>query len=300
MLNRHRILLTFLYFGQSEGRKGLSRTRLMKYAFLLSRDCTVLPEPARYGFVPYKYGPFSFALYRDLETLRQSGHIVGCKDCEPLEVAPDTIKETRRQVDELPQDVVEAVFEVVQKYRDVTQDDLLRDVYHRFPWYAVNSNRKDLGPDMLPDRPFAPIAVYTIGYEGHSVDTFFDSLMRAGVRVMLDVRHNPVSRKYGFARSSMSSTAQKLSIAYFHLPRLGIEGQRRKGLQTASDYRRLFDWYEASLCDRKEAIEEAVELMTQDASVLVCAEKSPDFCHRSRLAEAIADRARLEVHHLGI
>jgi hypothetical protein len=42
------------------------------------------------------------------------------------------------------------------------------------------------------DAAAAPKAVYTVGYEGKSVDLFFDGLLQSGVLQILDVRVNPM------------------------------------------------------------------------------------------------------------
>src|SRR5579864_4952428 len=44
---------------------GVSRTALMKWLFLYNR---ALPgSVSRYDFVPYKYGPYSFEAFRDIQ-----------------------------------------------------------------------------------------------------------------------------------------------------------------------------------------------------------------------------------------
>ena len=53
--------------------------------------------------------------------------------------------------------------------------------------------------------------MYTIGYEGRSVDAFFSRLLRLRLSGVIDVRSNPVSRKYGFAARSMTEIGKKLA-----------------------------------------------------------------------------------------
>jgi uncharacterized protein (DUF488 family) len=98
-----------------------------------------------------------------------------------------------------------------------------------------------------PNRKTAPPAVYTIGFENRSVDGFLDRLIRAGIRRIIDVRVNPVSRKYGFARSTLASLSGKLGLGYSHFPELGISSARRKEAKTRSEFMELFSYYEGQV-----------------------------------------------------
>jgi uncharacterized protein (DUF488 family) len=156
-----------------------------------------------------------------------------------------------------------------------------------------------LAPSKLPCRPEAPIAVYTAGYEGASIDSFLDGLLRAGIHAIGDVRANPVSRKYGFAGSSMRRIAGKLGLTYEHFPMLGIPSASRKGLGDTVSHEDLFDAYERDILSREPAeIERLARCMAQRPMVLVCMEKAPEMCHRSRLAKHVARAAGLPVQHL--
>lgn len=65
-----------------------------------------------------------------------------------------------------------------------------------------------------------------------------------GIAALIDVRANPVSRKYGFARSSLSDIAGKLDIDYTHIPELGISSKDRSQLCDFDSYQELLDRYE--------------------------------------------------------
>ena len=61
MLVRRRILLGLMHLAGEP----LARTKLVKLAFLLSQE-EAGTLPAFYDFVPFKFGAFSFVLYRDV------------------------------------------------------------------------------------------------------------------------------------------------------------------------------------------------------------------------------------------
>jgi hypothetical protein len=50
----------------------VSRLRLVKLAFLLSREASA-PRAGIYDFGPYKRGPFSFTLYHEMRALERNG-----------------------------------------------------------------------------------------------------------------------------------------------------------------------------------------------------------------------------------
>ncbi|MHC4695499.1 MAG: hypothetical protein ACYTFA_02020 [Planctomycetota bacterium] len=207
MLKRQKIILALL----QSAAKPLSRTMFVKLSFLLRAETKIGTDATFYDFVPYQFGPFSFALYREIEALERQSYLV--QDDDRLSLAKCLVRETRALVEELPRSVRSSVRHVTSRYASRTQKALVRDVYARYPWYATKSELTDLLPATMPQLPSAPPGVYTVGYEGVSVDAFFDRLLHAGIRGIADVRANPVSRKYGFARTSLSGISVKLGLA---------------------------------------------------------------------------------------
>jgi uncharacterized protein YwgA len=289
MLRRQRTILRVL----SAASEKVSATQLQKYMFLLRKETFLGGDPAFYEFLPYKYGPYSFAAQREIDALVAYGYIDS--SASSLDITALGNKESR----EVDSDTARAVLAIVSQYRGTQLRTLLKDVYARYPWYASNSDLKGLIPDDVPKLNAAPIAVYTMGYEDRSVDGFLNKLLRAGIRRIVDVRANPVSRKYGFARSSLANLAGKLGLGYTHLPELGISSEKRRGVQTRAEFRELFGYYEREiLADEADAVSEMAELVRTAPSVLVCMEKEAVDCHRSRLATHVASLTNLEIVHL--
>jgi uncharacterized protein (DUF488 family) len=277
--------------------KPLSQTMFVKLAFLLRQETEVRNDATFYGFVPHHYGPFSFALYRELESLVRESYVT--KDENGLRLDSSMAAETRRLVADLPGSARASVDHVLSRYGAKAQNSLLRDVYARYPWFATKTERKDLLPATMPSSPSAPPAVYTIGYEGNSVDGFFDRILRAGIRGIADVRANPVSRKYGFARSSLSGIAEELGINYRHYPELGIPSVHRADLNSFASYQRLLDRYERTMLPRQTAgIAALAGVVQSEATALLCVESDVRCCHRSRLADAVARVSGLSIKHL--
>lgn len=257
-----------------------SKLHLVKLAFLLSKESADAPRTAIYEFVPYKFGPYSFTLYYDLSQLAQDGWIettntdvrlLGFRKDEPRDLAFGFSAEIDR---------------ILEEYSDMPVGDLVADVYRRYPWYTAKS--QDLSKRAVKLAP-APIAVYKVGYEGLMVDGLMNRLLRAGIAHLIDVRCNPVARRYGFHKSTLQRICTDLGIEYTHIPDLGVPSERRQDLDDQKSYAKVFDWYESELDkSKKAAVAQAVALVKSKPSALMCMEADPVCCHRTRLATHIA------------
>jgi len=293
VLTRQKVILALLHKAGGT----LTHTLLVKYAFLLRHETGFGTDHDFYDFVPYKYGPFSFGLYRELGTLARDGLVMSADDRVTLESG--TAQFSATDAEELDSDGRRAVTAVVTRYGRMSHHSLLREVYGRYPWYATKSERQDLAPKQMPRVPRAALAVYSVGYEGKSVDRFFDSLLRAGIQAILDVRANPISRKYGFARRSLSEIAGKLGLDYHHLPELGIPTAERAHSDDFASLRRLLDRYEQEMLpQQRAAVAQAARMIQEKPSALLCMEKDAARCHRSRLASALSRATGLPIVHL--
>lgn len=284
MLKRQRVLLHLL----QQADKTITRMELTKWCFLLREETPSSGGAAFYDFVPYQYGPFSFSIYQELEKLVSQSYVETPDD--------QTLKLTKlgESAATVPSDVSRDIEKLAARFRRYSTSCLLDYVYERYPAYTVNSLRKQLAP-----RPIAKPNVYTAGYEGCSVDRFLALLVTNGIRRVIDVRMNPIARRYGFHKSTLDRLCGKLDINYIHVPELGIRSEKRQQLETRDDYETLFaDYEQTTLRDAHVAIESVVKLIEETPSVLVCMEADPCFCHRLRLADAVARRSGLEVVNL--
>jgi hypothetical protein len=289
MLRRQRTILRLL----STADEKVSATQLQKYIFLLREETFLGRGSAFYEFLPYRYGAYSFAAQREIDALVAYGYI------ESSATSLEITTLGKKQSTEVDSETARAVLAIVSRYGKAPLRTLLKDVYARYPWYASNSELKDLVPHDVPKPKTAPVAVYTMGYENRSVDGFLNKLLRAGIRKIVDVRANPVSRKYGFARSSLASLAGKLGLGYTHCPELGISSEKRRDVHTHDQFRELFGYYEREILpEEADAVTRVAELVKTVPSVLVCMEKEAVDCHRSRLATRVASLTDLKIVHL--
>jgi uncharacterized protein (DUF488 family) len=174
---------------------------------------------------------------------------------------------------------------------------LVDHVYERHPWFTINAQRV---ASRRAKRPTGAIAVSTLGYEGLSLDAFLNLLLRGGIRRLIDVRANPVSRRFGFHKSTLARHCGHLDIEYVHVPELGIASDERADIQDDDDRDRLFSHYsQTTLVRGTNAVARVAERMSDVPSALLCQEADPRRCHRSHLAAAVVKRTKLQLADLG-
>jgi uncharacterized protein (DUF488 family) len=143
-----------------------------------------------------------------------------------------------------------------------------------------------------------PRQLFTIGYEGRSLDDLIDQLKSSGVRRVVDVRELPLSRRRGFSKTPLASALEAAGIAYEHVRKLGNPKPLRDRYKSgdveggARAYRaHLHNGSYSALVELAESLDEA--------TCLLCFEAEHDRCHRAVITGAIAERVpRLAIAHL--
>ena len=136
--------------------------------------------------------------------------------------------------------------------------------------------------------------IFTIGYEGATVDELIATLQGAGVRRLIDVRALPLSRRPGFSKSSLAASLGEAGIEYRHLKALGTPKAGRDAAKKG-DVATLEAVY-ADQLDLPEAQAQAaqmLELAAEKPSALLCFEREPGHCHRTLLLAAVAEGAEV-------
>ena len=283
MLIRQRCLLYMV----ERADRPVSHLELTKWAFLVAREMPTGGGSSFYDFVPYHYGPFSFTLFREVAGLVRDGYLREDDDKETWQ----RVEDVNGSTGDLSAPVQSDAARVVDRFRSKTVDDLVDYVYGEFPWYTVNSRKRKLA-----EKPTGDLAVHTVGYEKWSVDRLLDELMRKGISRIIDVRSNPIARRYGFHKSTLRRLADKLDIGYVHIPELGIPSNKRKELVSPTDYHQLLDHYtRVVIPSQEDAVRRIVGLVQKESSVLLCMESDPVLCHRTRLAKVVSGVTGLPV-----
>ncbi|MYF10402.1 MAG: DUF488 domain-containing protein [Gammaproteobacteria bacterium] len=280
MFYRRKVLLALV----EELNRQVPKTDLQKYLFLVSRQ----QENPSYDFVPYRFGCYSFNADADKRALTKRGLI---RDHDKW-----VLDSPKQYMDVLRQSDQRAVRNVVGRFGQVRGRNLVHYVYQADPYYAINS--KILNDVLNPaekasveaSRPQkGPPHLFTIGYEGKSLEQFLNALIRQSVSVLCDVRRNPLSRKYGFSKRTLQQACKGIGMDYIHKPELGIDSRKRRHLQSPADYRSLFRDYRATtLVEGQKSLDSIARLVIDRGRVaLTCFEAASEQCHRGCVADAL-------------
>ena len=274
----------------------LSKMDFQKLLFLSQHETTA----SYYDFVPYYYGCYSFQANADVDRLQSLGW---------LDVEEKSIRMKHSlHWDTLTGSNGKELWRFMTRYKNIRGSDLVRSVYERYPYYAINSRIADKIAATDTKEEIAKIkastqavdkTLFTIGYEELSFEAYTNKLLQNGIKLLCDVRKNPLSRKFGFSKKILSHTLPKLGINYIHIPELGIVSEKRKDLASASDYKVLFDNYRASLGAKSKHLSEIIRLLDQHKRVaLTCFEKHSQFCHRHCISNYLEIDGGIRVTHL--
>jgi uncharacterized protein (DUF488 family) len=153
----------------------------------------------------------------------------------------------------------------------------------------------------------------TVGVYDWTLETFLAALRREGVTQLLDLRQRRGVRgpQYAWANSKrLQAALAEEEIAYEHLPELAPTTElrhlqyaedAREGVGKRSRERLAAEYVTRFTSERLDAVDLApiVESMPADSAVaLLCVERDPEACHRSLVAERIAERFGLALEHL--
>ncbi len=142
--------------------------------------------------------------------------------------------------------------------------------------------------------------LFTVGYQGHSIETFLDLVQAHGVAHIIDVRERPFSRKPDFSKKRFSAHLAEAGIGYTHLAALGTPKPLRDEVRRTHDYPAFFAAMDELMATQPEALQTALELARAQPAALLCFEANPAECHRISVVRAMQQVAAepLEIIHL--
>ena len=133
-------------------------------------------------------------------------------------------------------------------------------------------------------------ALFTIGYEGRSLDEVIGALLAKKIDRVIDIRELPLSRRRGFSKTPLGTALGAKGIEYVHLKIAGNPYRREKD-EIPRDL--LLAKYSAHLADAPEVVDATVEAVRGHRAALLCYEADCATCHRSILAPPVAEILRL-------
>jgi len=129
--------------------------------------------------------------------------------------------------------------------------------------------------------------IKTIGHSNHPIERFVDLLKHGGVKLLVDVRSVPYSRRFPqFGREKLAKSLEAAGIAY------AWEGEALGGKSGGS--------YTAAAArpDFKETLGRLIERSADTTLCLMCAEKEPLDCHRTVLVSRRLAERGAAIEHL--
>lgn len=284
MFYRRKIILALLELFGGE----LEKIRLQKLLFLFCQT----QEKADYDFIPYKYGCYSYSANADLSTMVVKGFLA---ESEKSFTKADKKNYTKL----LKSDDLTKLVKVKALYGNMDSNALMKHTYRNFPYWAIHSvkaasilTKQEL--EVVEKQRASEtneVVLFTIGYEGGSLENYLNRLIKNDVRVLIDVRNNPLSMKFGFSKSQLKRYCESIDIQYVHFPEVGIVSDKRQELNSQEDYDNLFADYRLNSLPNTTATQEKIlaTLKIHERIALTCFEANYCQCHRSHLAHSISN-----------
>jgi uncharacterized protein YwgA len=294
MYYRRKILLALLEAFDNR----LDKISLQKLLMLVSKQ-QLKPD---FHFVPYKYGCYSFQATADLQTMTKYNQVaLQCNDWVKTDEEKYLLSLNDRDRD--------AIRYIRQMYGNKTSDELIRITYVKYPQLAINSI---VAKDKLTSDEYRKVTeakpqsnktiLFTIGYEGVSLEEYINKLIVNDVKVLCDVRKNSYSMKFGFSKSQLQAACNGVGIEFVHIPQLGIDSDKRQELNTQADYDKLFLQYRNDVLTKTQVYQDKLmDMLSKNKRIaLTCFEANICQCHRKHLADAIVKHPSFayELKHL--
>ena len=144
--------------------------------------------------------------------------------------------------------------------------------------------------------------VFTIGHSTRPIEDLLSLLAENGVRVLVDVRRYPGSRRHPqFSRDALAASLASAGIEYVHEPDLGgRRAVRPDSPHTAwrvEAFRGYADHMETP--EFAAALARLMERAAGETVCILCAEAVPWRCHRRLISDALLARGVPVLHIMG-
>jgi uncharacterized protein (DUF488 family) len=143
--------------------------------------------------------------------------------------------------------------------------------------------------------------LFTIGYEGADIDSFINTLERAKVTHVIDIRDLPASRRRDFSKNILCQHLLDAEISYSHFKALGDPKPGRDAMRSGNVELFLSIFSEhIQKSEAQLAIDNVSQIASEEVCALLCFERDPKHCHRTIIAKEIEQRTNLKTWHLGV
>jgi uncharacterized protein (DUF488 family) len=141
--------------------------------------------------------------------------------------------------------------------------------------------------------------IYSVGYEGMTLEGLVSRLSDARVSVLVDVRLNPVSRKPGFSRRRLAEACDSAGIEYVHEKELGNPPDNRDSFRKGDGEEGRVRMRSILSNGAGAALERIVQLASAKRIAVLCVERDHGRCHRGVITDMAVERnAKIEIVHI--
>jgi hypothetical protein len=287
MLNRRKVLLSL--FNQSERPITTKRVNLLLALLALTE------EKPSFQFIPTVKGPHSIDLVHDLRAFEKVGEVTMQGDS--ITIVEERTDPLSYALDEVEQ---ELLLETLATHGSKSETALLDEILAARPFYGIRTERSDGRIEAIRrEIRSAPSGLYTLGYEGLSIDGFINHLIANNVTAVVDVREFAFSRRSEFAKTNLEEALGVGQITYIGMPEVGIPTKARKEILEHKSKEELLEYYEEEILPTTASYATKVaELVKTGNIALICHEEDPGECHRSHFsAFALANEPSIGAVH---
>lgn len=249
-----------------------------------------------YAFIPNSFGCYSLALHDDQVALITKQLLIEEKGDSPFSSylsinAPlcDNAMMLLKMED------YEILDTVLRMYQMKSENVLIDLTYRMEPYYGIRSK---IIERFAHDNTFllqvhaikrsighASRGLYTIGYEGLSIDSFVQHLIGNNISCLVDVRKRAFSMRREFCKTNLQNALQEAGITYIRMAEVVIPSKNRKELLPLGKKDELFAWYKENILPHCSSYASHIaDLVSKENISLICYEKDPNDCHRSLFA----------------
>ena len=288
MYNRQKVALSLLH----EIGRPVSRSLFQMMMFQVSTK----QKKSSYDFVPHPSGCYSFQLEADRLYLLKQGALRNSDLWECSTYPTDDM-----QISASDMEIIRRVSSIDN---DDTEDEVRQNILLEYPFFAINCaglettmNQSELAI-VLDARPVSDKErLYTIGYEGKTLERYICTLIARDVKCLIDVRRNAFSRKFGFSKSTLKTAVESVGIEYVHVPQLGIDSASRRKVKNEQDFQELMSEYQSTLHSKQDAnLHVMSNLLTRHRRIaLTCFEANSTDCHRRPLSSCLKNMCAIAV-----
>ena len=141
--------------------------------------------------------------------------------------------------------------------------------------------------------------IWTVGHSTRTFEKFAEILLAHEIKVLVDVRSFPGSRRYRqFNREALAQALGEIGIKYRHEPRLGGRRTPRADSHNTAwknpSFRAYADHMESETF--RSGVEDLLEVAASERTAVMCAEAVWWRCHRSLIADYLKAEGHTVLH----